>query len=116
MDLADEVAAGFLIASGYVDRRIGVTGGSYGGFMTLVAISKTPDVWAAAVSIRSPAHSHRGAMTPGSHGGGFSARDTRLGAAGWGVRSKMATSRRMLAFQPLVSGVIRSQYPASTWS
>jgi dipeptidyl aminopeptidase/acylaminoacyl peptidase len=50
-DLQDEVyAARFLQATGYVDpRKIGITGGSYGGFMTLMAIGKTPDVWAAAV-------------------------------------------------------------------
>jgi len=50
-DLQDEVyAAKFLIATGYADpKRIGITGGSYGGYMTLMAIGKTPDVWAAAV-------------------------------------------------------------------
>jgi dipeptidyl aminopeptidase/acylaminoacyl peptidase len=42
-DLEDEVAgAKFLADTGYVDaRRIGVTGGSYGGYMTLMAVSKT---------------------------------------------------------------------------
>ncbi|HEX4165974.1 MAG TPA: S9 family peptidase, partial [Bryobacteraceae bacterium] len=50
-DLRDEVyAAHFLADTGYVDRRkIGITGGSYGGYMTLMAIGKTPEVWAAAV-------------------------------------------------------------------
>ena len=50
-DLQDEVyAAKFLTATGYIDaKRIGITGGSYGGFMTLMAIGKTPDIWAAAV-------------------------------------------------------------------
>ena len=50
-DLQDEVyAAKFLAATGYVDaKRIGITGGSYGGYMTLMAIGKTPDVWAAGV-------------------------------------------------------------------
>ncbi|WP_372785480.1 prolyl oligopeptidase family serine peptidase [Phenylobacterium sp.] len=52
-DLIDEVyAAKFLTATGYVNaRKIGVTGGSYGGFMTLMAVGKTPDVWAAGVSM-----------------------------------------------------------------
>jgi dipeptidyl aminopeptidase/acylaminoacyl peptidase len=51
MDLVDEVyAARFLTATGLVDpKKIGITGGSYGGFMTLMAIGKTPDIWAAAV-------------------------------------------------------------------
>ena len=48
-DLIDEVyAAKFLAATGYVNpKKIGITGGSYGGFMTLMAVGKTPDVWAA---------------------------------------------------------------------
>ncbi|MGI8841757.1 MAG: prolyl oligopeptidase family serine peptidase [Caulobacteraceae bacterium] len=51
-DLADEVAAArFLAATGYVNpKKVGITGGSYGGYMTLMAIGKTPDVWAAAVA------------------------------------------------------------------
>ncbi|MBV9574882.1 MAG: S9 family peptidase, partial [Acidobacteriales bacterium] len=52
-DLQDEVyATKFLEATGYVNsRKIGITGGSYGGFMTLMAIGKTPDIWAAAVEL-----------------------------------------------------------------
>ena len=48
-DLQDEVyATKFLEATGYVDaKKIGITGGSYGGYMTLMALGKTPDVWAA---------------------------------------------------------------------
>jgi dipeptidyl aminopeptidase/acylaminoacyl peptidase len=50
-DLQDEVySAKFLEATGYVDsKKIGITGGSYGGYLTLMAIGKTPDMWAAAV-------------------------------------------------------------------
>lgn len=50
-DLQDEIyATHFLVDTGYVDpHRIGITGGSYGGYMTLMAIGKSPDVWAAAV-------------------------------------------------------------------
>ncbi len=50
-DLKDEIAGvDFLKATGYVDaKKIGIYGGSYGGFMTLMAIGKTPDIWAAAV-------------------------------------------------------------------
>jgi dipeptidyl aminopeptidase/acylaminoacyl peptidase len=52
-DLQDEVyAAKFLQATGYAaPKKIGITGGSYGGFMTLMAIGKTPDNWAAAVEL-----------------------------------------------------------------
>jgi dipeptidyl aminopeptidase/acylaminoacyl peptidase len=52
-DLQDEVyAAKFLESTGYVDaRKIGITGGSYGGFMTLMALGKTPDIWAAGVEL-----------------------------------------------------------------
>jgi dipeptidyl aminopeptidase/acylaminoacyl peptidase len=50
-DLKDEIAAvDFLKATGFVDAaKIGIWGGSYGGFMTLMAIGKTPAVWSAAV-------------------------------------------------------------------
>lgn len=52
-DLQDEVyGARFLINTGYVDpKKVGITGGSYGGFMTLMAIGKTPDLWAAAAEL-----------------------------------------------------------------
>jgi dipeptidyl aminopeptidase/acylaminoacyl peptidase len=52
-DLQDEVyATKFLQDTGYVSsKKIGITGGSYGGFMTLMAIGKTPDIWAAAVEL-----------------------------------------------------------------
>ena len=32
-----------------IAKKLGITGGSYGGYMTLMAIGKTPDLWAAAV-------------------------------------------------------------------
>ena len=52
-DLQDEVyAAKFLEATGYVNpKKIGITGGSYGGFMTLMAIGRSPEVWAAGVEL-----------------------------------------------------------------
>jgi dipeptidyl aminopeptidase/acylaminoacyl peptidase len=50
-DLKDEIAGvDFLKATGFIDsRRVGIWGGSYGGYMTLMAIGKTPNVWSAAV-------------------------------------------------------------------
>ena len=50
-DLKDTIAAkDFLVSSGYVDsKRVGIFGGSYGGFMSLMAIGRTPDAFAAAV-------------------------------------------------------------------
>lgn len=50
-DLTDEVyGAKFLAATGLVNpKKIGITGGSYGGYMTLMAVGKTPEVWAAGV-------------------------------------------------------------------
>jgi len=52
-DLKDEIAAKqFMVDSGYVDAsRVGITGGSYGGYMTLMAIGRTPSAFAAAVSL-----------------------------------------------------------------
>ena len=51
-DLKDEVAAvDFLVQTGFANaRKVGIFGGSYGGYMTLMAVGKTPDVWAAGVS------------------------------------------------------------------
>ena len=50
-DLQDEVyATKFLVATGYVDvKKIAIAGGSYGGYLTLMALAKTPGVWAAGV-------------------------------------------------------------------
>ncbi|KRB83136.1 multidrug transporter [Sphingomonas sp. Root710] len=50
-DLKDLLAAkDFLVATGYVDaKRVGITGGSYGGYLTLMAIGRAPDAFAAAV-------------------------------------------------------------------
>ncbi len=50
-DLKDEIAGvNFLKATGFIDtKKVGIWGGSYGGFMTLMAIGKNPDLWAAAV-------------------------------------------------------------------
>jgi dipeptidyl aminopeptidase/acylaminoacyl peptidase len=45
-------AAKFLEATGFVNpKAIGITGGSYGGYMAMMAIGRTPDVWAAAVEL-----------------------------------------------------------------
>lgn len=50
-DLQDLVyAAKFLVASGYVDaKKIGIYGASYGGYMALIALGRTPEVWGAGV-------------------------------------------------------------------
>jgi dipeptidyl aminopeptidase/acylaminoacyl peptidase len=52
-DLNDLVAAvDYLKKTGYVDpNRIAIMGGSWGGYLTLMALTKTPDLWAAGVSI-----------------------------------------------------------------
>lgn len=52
-DLRDEIyAAQFLVATGYVDaKKIGIAGGSYGGFMALMALGRTPDAFAAGVDL-----------------------------------------------------------------
>jgi dipeptidyl aminopeptidase/acylaminoacyl peptidase len=50
-DLDDVVsAADWLTKTGYVDaKKIAVMGGSYGGYLTLMAATKAPERWAAAV-------------------------------------------------------------------
>jgi len=52
-DLCDVVeAARFIGSTGYVDRqRIAIMGGSYGGYMTMMGLTKRPEVWAAGVAI-----------------------------------------------------------------
>ena len=53
-DLTDQVdAAAYLVNKLGVDKnRIGVYGGSYGGFITLMAMFTTPDVFAAGAALR----------------------------------------------------------------
>lgn len=47
-----EASVQWLVAEGAADpRRIAVMGGSYGGFMTLAAVTEYPDLWAAGVDI-----------------------------------------------------------------
>ena len=57
-DLADLVAgAEFLRTLEYVDpEKIAAAGGSYGGYMTLVCLTKAPEVWAAGVDIVGPSN------------------------------------------------------------
>ena len=57
-DLKDfEAAARYLQSLPWVDaKRIGVYGGSYGGFATLTCVSRIPDYWAAAVDIVGPSN------------------------------------------------------------
>jgi len=52
-DLQDVLAAAdFLKQTGYPDpKKIVAMGGSYGGYMTMMAVTKAPDVWAAGVPI-----------------------------------------------------------------
>ncbi|MNS32886.1 Prolyl tripeptidyl peptidase precursor [compost metagenome] len=52
-DLEDVVAGvAFLKQTGYVDpRKVGIAGGSYGGYMTLIALAKKPEVFAAGVDM-----------------------------------------------------------------
>jgi dipeptidyl aminopeptidase/acylaminoacyl peptidase len=57
-DLKDfDAATKFLQSLPWVDpKRLGVFGGSYGGFATLSCVSRLPDYWAAAVDIVGPAN------------------------------------------------------------
>lgn len=52
-DLKDVVAAAkYLAEAGLADReKIGIYGASYGGFMSMIALTKYPDVWAAGVTM-----------------------------------------------------------------
>ena len=57
--MQDDVTWGakYLIAQGIADpKRVGIMGGSYGGYATLAGVAFTPDVYAAAVSIVGPSN------------------------------------------------------------
>ena len=57
-DLRDwDHAAKWLLGQDWVDRdRLGVFGGSYGGFAVLSCVTRLPDYWAAAVDVFGPAN------------------------------------------------------------
>jgi dienelactone hydrolase len=47
----------YLVAQGIVDsKRVGIMGGSYGGYATLAGVTFTPDTYAAAVAIVAPSN------------------------------------------------------------
>ena len=52
-DLEDVLAAtDFVVQTGYPDpKKLTVVGGSYGGYMTMMAVTKAPQLWAAGVPI-----------------------------------------------------------------
>jgi len=57
--MQDDVTWGakYLIAQGIADpKKVGIMGGSYGGYATLAGVAFTPDVYAAAVSIVGPSN------------------------------------------------------------
>lgn len=57
--MQDDVTAGvkYLIDSGIADpKRVGIFGGSYGGYATLAGLAFTPDVYAAGVSLVGPSN------------------------------------------------------------
>lgn len=50
-------AAKYLIAEGIADpKKVGIMGGSYGGYATLAGVTFTPDLYAAAVAIVAPSN------------------------------------------------------------
>ncbi len=52
-DLDDVIsAAEWIKQTGFIDpKKVAVMGGSYGGYLTMMAVTKTPDLWAAGVPI-----------------------------------------------------------------
>jgi dienelactone hydrolase len=57
--MQDDVTWGvkYLVAQGIADpKRVGIMGGSYGGYATLAAVAFTPDVYGAAVAIVAPSN------------------------------------------------------------
>lgn len=59
LTMQDDITWGvkYLVAQGIADpRRVGILGGSYGGYATLAGVAFTPDVYAAAVDICGPSN------------------------------------------------------------
>jgi dipeptidyl aminopeptidase/acylaminoacyl peptidase len=57
--MQDDVTGGvkYLVQKGIADpKRVGIMGGSYGGYATLAGVAFTPDVYAAAVAIVAPSN------------------------------------------------------------
>ncbi len=57
--MQDDITWGvkYLIAEGIADpKRVGILGGSYGGYATLAGVTYTPDLYAAAVAIVAPSN------------------------------------------------------------
>jgi dipeptidyl aminopeptidase/acylaminoacyl peptidase len=57
--MQDDITWGvkYLVAQGIADpKRVGIMGGSYGGYATLAGVAFTPDLYAAAVSIVGPSN------------------------------------------------------------
>jgi dipeptidyl aminopeptidase/acylaminoacyl peptidase len=57
--MQDDITWGvkYLVAQGVADpKRVGIMGGSYGGYATLAGVAFTPDLYAAAVSIVGPSN------------------------------------------------------------
>jgi len=57
--MQDDITWGvkYLVAKGIADpKRVGIMGGSYGGYATLAGVAFTPDLYAAAVSIVGPSN------------------------------------------------------------
>ena len=47
----------YLVAQGIADpKRVGIMGGSYGGYATLAGVAFTPDLYSAAVAIVAPSN------------------------------------------------------------
>jgi dipeptidyl aminopeptidase/acylaminoacyl peptidase len=57
--MQDDITWGakYLVAEGVADpKRVGISGGSYGGYATLAGVTFTPDLYAAAVSVVGPSN------------------------------------------------------------
>ena len=57
--MQDDITWGvkYLVATGIADpKRVGILGGSYGGYATLAGVTYTPDLYAAAVAIVAPSN------------------------------------------------------------
>ena len=87
--MQDDITWGvkYLVAEGTADpKRIGILGGSYGGYATLAGVVYTPDLYRAAVDIVGPVQSHYAARSDSSLLGGRAQNHVRAHGRSWNSR------------------------------
>ena len=101
--MQDDVTWGakYLVAQGIADpKRIGIMGGSYGGYATLAGVAFTPDVYAAAVDDRRSLEPHH---APRLHPALLGGRPRSSSTSAWATRGRPRARPSSMRQSPLNS-------------